>query len=61
MGEVIAFRLRPHRAAPVPQNREGATPAAILFFTGVRYERMAEPEPVRETPGPKRPRPRRRA
>lgn len=40
MGEVIMFRPRPGG------NSTGApatTGAQIMFFTGVRYERMAEP------------------
>lgn len=60
MGEVIAFSPKPDRAPPRrPDGPAGA--AAILFFTGVRYERMAEPQPAQETPGPKRPPRRRRA
>jgi hypothetical protein len=42
MGDVILFRprgnfTRSERAAPLAQN------ASILFFTGVRYQRHAEP------------------
>jgi hypothetical protein len=45
MGEVVSFR------APEGQVRKSraavdAAGAEILFFTGVRYERAADPEPA---------------
>lgn len=41
MGELILFRPRPGRILQkdAPQSRE----AQIMFFTGVRYERMIDP------------------
>ena len=59
MGDLINLPSRPVRAeaAALPQGQS----AAILLFTGIRYERMADAEPARETPGPKKPRGRRRA
>ena len=60
MGEVIAFKPRRVPAAVRDEDRHGGT-AVILFYTGIRYERMAEAAPVRDAPGPKRPRGRRRA
>ncbi len=54
MGQVIAFRLRaqPQRRPPPD------SPARILFFTGVRYQRD-EPDsgdPAHETASPESPR-----
>ena len=42
MGELIAFRL-PRRSVDARPSRSGAQ---ILFFTGVRYERMTEYTPA---------------
>lgn len=42
MGVVIAFPKQSRASAP-PQ-RDGRA-AQILFFTGVRYQRMSEPAP----------------
>lgn len=61
MGELINLRLRPALTAPTPERIPTAREATILLFTGIRYERMAEPPPARETPDPKKPRGRRRA
>jgi hypothetical protein len=52
MGEVIAFRLRA-KSSREPR----ATPtddAQILFFLGVRYARMEEPQVACETAAPDR-------
>ena len=44
MGELICFRPREARSSrPDTIASEGAQ---IVFFTGVRYERMQEPDPV---------------
>jgi len=44
MGEIILFRPREGQARTArPSVAEAG--ARILFFTGVRYERMAEPAP----------------
>jgi hypothetical protein len=40
MGELILFRPRPGRIATI--NGPPPSGAQIMFFTGVRYERMAE-------------------
>ena len=42
MGQVIAFP-QPTRANAPP--REPGASAQILFFTGVRYQRMSDPAP----------------
>ena len=42
MGDVVLLPLRERTAAV----REGAT-AQVVFFTGVRYQRMSEAEPVK--------------
>ncbi len=42
MGVVIGFPKQIQANAPP---REGGQPAQILFFTGVRYQRMSEPKP----------------
>jgi hypothetical protein len=50
MGEVIAFRLR---AKASLQNREPpAGDAQILFFLGVRYMRLDDPQESAATPKP---------
>jgi hypothetical protein len=50
MGEIIAFRLR---AKPSRENREPpAGDAQILFFLGVRYMRMDDPQDAAVTPDP---------
>jgi hypothetical protein len=41
MGEVIRFARDSRRGR---KRREGERPARILFFTGIRYERFAEPK-----------------
>jgi len=43
MGELILFRAA---SGPRKERAEQADAAQILFFTGVRYERMAEPVAV---------------
>lgn len=44
MAEILMFRARPRSAHEVgPQRGECAT---ILFFTGVRYMRMDDVEPI---------------
>ena len=63
MAEIIAFKPR---AAATAADREFAPNGArILFFTGVRYERLqdATPEPAKRSPrsGPRKPGRRRRA
>jgi|GEM_PF-6919264 hypothetical protein len=58
MGEIVCLPdriARPLRRAEI--NQPGAS-AQILMFTGIRYERMGDPQ-VR--PDPKKPRGRRRA
>ena len=67
MGDLINFQTSPrrehlHRQSALLLPQQDAT-ATILLFTGIRYERMAEaePAPAQETPGPKKPRGRRRA
>ena len=61
MGDLIDFPEKPatKRAGRVPH--AAAAGATILLFTGIRYERMAEPAPERGSPDPKKPRGRRRA
>ena len=44
MTNVIAFRIAGRRT-PSGQDRE-SSPAAILFFTGIRYVRDRDDEPV---------------
>ena len=61
MAEILNFPARPKGAPPANEAALPRASAAILFFTGVRYERMAEPAPAGTTPGPKKPRGRRRA
>ena len=61
MAEILNFPARPKCAPPANEAAIPSASAAILFFTGVRYERMAEPAPAGTTPGPKKPRGRRRA
>jgi hypothetical protein len=46
MGEVILFRPRPGRTQP--RGSPALKEAQIMFFTGVRYERMIEPPPTPE-------------
>lgn len=59
MGDLINLPLRRLRAEAAAQPQSQS--ATILLFTGIRYERIAEADPARETPGPKKPRGRRRA
>lgn len=50
MADVIP--LAPHRREPRPSEVPAASrpePATILFFTGVRYERQAEPASAEPT------------
>ena len=49
MGDVILLPQRRKSAATRVSGREGAT-AQIVFFTGVRYQRMSEAAPA-ETSG----------
>lgn len=42
MGDLLAFRL-PRRSVDAKPSRSGAQ---ILFFTGVRYERRREDQPL---------------
>jgi hypothetical protein len=44
MGELVWFRPREGRSSKTQPT--GSAGAEIVFFTGVRYERMKEPEPV---------------
>ena len=46
MSELILFRPRPGRTQQ--RGSPALTGAQIMFFTGVRYERMIEPPPTRE-------------
>ncbi len=47
MGELLAFQ---HRKPASTERREPHGPAEIIFFLGVRYERMEEPplQPVKQ-------------
>jgi hypothetical protein len=45
MGDLILFR--PRKRAERARGGETGT-AAILFFTGVRYQRMSDPEPAHD-------------
>jgi hypothetical protein len=47
MAMVIEFPKQSQANAPP---REGGQPAQILFFTGVRYQRMHEPAPDGRSP-----------
>ncbi len=60
MGRVVAFE-RPERASRSSHPREGERMGQILFFTGVRYERFAEPPQPRSGPTSGTPRRRRGA
>ena len=42
MGEIVEFRANPVRKAQSVGEAGAGTNAAILFFTGVRYERHKE-------------------
>ena len=44
MAQIIEFRLEPGRAPPPTNEPVGR----VLLFTGVRYERMREPDPAPE-------------
>jgi hypothetical protein len=46
MSELILFRPRPGRTQQ--RGSPGLKEAEIMFFTGVRYERMVEASPTRE-------------
>lgn len=61
MGELIELKTRRSRGLPDRERPAPGHTAALLLFTGVRYERDTETETARETPGPNRPRGRRRA
>ncbi len=66
MAEILTFPARRRNALPAAGPHAPSAPAAILFFTGVRYERAAdtatdEPGAARTNPDPKKPRGRRRA
>ena len=50
MGDIVEFRFL-KRSADAPVAAGGGKDAEILFFTGVRYERAAEP-PALEGPPP---------
>ena len=55
--EVIALSERASRIVRTrPGGREGEGPAAILLFTGVRYERMTEPGAIPPPPASSSPR-----
>jgi hypothetical protein len=49
MGDVIAWRAR-HNSAHRSEERH-AESGRILLFTGIRYERLVEPEAPNDTPG----------
>jgi hypothetical protein len=49
MGEMLSFDSLPRLRANVA--RASSEPAKILLFTGVRYERMAEPAPLQAATG----------
>ena len=51
MGEIIAM-TGPQRSVRRDASPEGAE---ILFFTGVRYVRMADPDPALASVTPRRP------
>lgn len=61
MAEILNFVARPKAAPPAREGASARQSAAILFFTGIRYERGDEPAPADSSPGPKKPRRRRRA
>lgn len=66
MAEILTFPARPKSTLTATDAAVPAMSAAILFFTGVRYERIAETGRVEgetkgTTPKPKKPRRRRRA
>ncbi len=42
MGSILFFK--PREAVPRPGNSEPSTPAKVIMFTGVRYERAAATE-----------------
>lgn len=44
MGDLVVFRPRSN-AAPDPGAESRSESAEIVFFTGVRYERLEEPPP----------------
>jgi hypothetical protein len=54
MSVVIPFAPRQRSATVEPSVDVAATPATILFFTGIRYERHEEPAPVERPEQPKR-------
>ena len=54
MSVVIPFAPRPRSAAAEPATTLAEMPATILFFTGIRYERHAEPAAAERKEQPKR-------
>lgn len=54
MSVVIPFAPRPRAAAAASPDDVAATPATILFFTGIRYERHEEPLAAERPAQPKR-------
>lgn len=54
MSVVIPFAPRPRSATVAPSVEVAATPATILFFTGIRYERHQEPVAAERPEQPKR-------
>lgn len=53
MGRVLRFSARTARPAPIA-TEDSETPARVLLFTGVRYERESVAVENKETPRPKR-------
>jgi hypothetical protein len=58
MGEIVCLPERIARPASRAKAELSSASAQILLFTGIRYERMSEPQ---TRPDPKKPRGRRRA
>lgn len=58
MGEIVHLTDRVQRPASRAELNPQTGQGQILLFTGIRYERLSEPQPQ---PDPKRPRGRRRA
>ena len=52
MGDLVLFRLRSN-AAPDAGAANRSESAEIVFFTGVRYERLETPPPDAKRPRPK--------
>ncbi|HVX37732.1 MAG TPA: hypothetical protein VHC71_16090 [Hyphomicrobium sp.] len=49
MATIVEFRGTPRRTGPLPIN--ASRTADIVFFPGVRYERLPEPEPPKPKNG----------